>query len=816
MNNMKTTTIAILLIFVSAITQGKAIDGTVSDSLGFDKMIAQTPAMLLQGRISGIRVSATDGSINGPINTNIRGINTLRGDSQPLWIIDGTVVNASLNENNSAFWQYGEMCFTSPLNALSLINVNDIESIEVLKNISGTSIYGSKGANGVIIVKTRHPEQKGFAVNLSSNIALNTPYVTADGTRTSVSHNHYLSLMDVRKKTSLLISGFFKQNIATTKNSDNLSGGFRANFDVRANSVFSMGLNASVAVGKMNSTTGTSYFGRPSMTLNMLSPDSFYDSVDDWLSDYDDLAKEQRAGGSIYLALDFTPELRLKGTFGVDYQSVDRNIWYGSKTDFGFKKNGAASIMGTSVFNYNADAVFSWNKCFSGNHKLTLKAGVEMSGIWTKYNTSNGVDFFSHFLRANGLSLASSKPQHHKFTHEYYTMGFYGSADYSLFGILNLDALVRFDRTARYDDSRFTPYKAFNAAFDIHKLAFSDFTAVSSLSLIAGYGEAGKEKYVPYGLYGDYLYSGYPEIPQSLEMYYEAANRLKSKEYNVGVDLGFVSDRIKLKAVYYDKTTEDTFTSWCFGKKGQQYWDKAPRQDDFSVSSTIANRGFEFDLNATCLDNKSVTWTVFANASYNINQLLKVDDKDSNGKAVGNNLRVNTNSAGYPVGSLVGYTTNESGEIVDYIPDNKINWIDKTIIGNPIPKVLGALGTTLTIRNWTVDAIANGAAGFSVLNLGRLLKEGGSSSEITDKYVEKGDYIRLGRLSVNYSNDLKSVKWIKKLSVSLSALNLFTLSSYRGWNPDSNCFSTTSSSAGIDYGSFPSTRSFVLGLNITF
>ena len=85
-----------------------ADNGTVlRDTLGFEKAVSQTPATLVKGKVSGVRVSSVDGSPNGAINTNVRGINALRGDSQPLWVVNGVILTNGLSQNLNAFWQKG-------------------------------------------------------------------------------------------------------------------------------------------------------------------------------------------------------------------------------------------------------------------------------------------------------------------------------------------------------------------------------------------------------------------------------------------------------------------------------------------------------------------------------------------------------------------------------------------------------------------------------------------------------------------------------------------------------------------------------------
>lgn len=816
---MRINSIIIAFILLGAGSMQSNAQNAVVDSLEFDKALATTPATMLQGRISGVRVSPIDGNVNGAVSTLVRGVNSLRSDSQPLWIVDGVIINSDLNRNKDAFFQYGEKSFTSPLNALAGLNEYDIESIEVLKDLSATAIYGTRGANGVIIVKTRLPKSEGLKVNWRSNVGVSMSGESLDGTDTGLSHNHYLSVSGANGQTKFNVSGYLRRTEGIFDANNATFGGLRAAFDTHANSFLWFGMNSAISIGNMNSVAGTAYFGQPSVTMTLRNPDFFPgNSFEGWKADYDDNAVDRRVSNSIYVTLNFTPALSLRTSLGLDFENNNRYIWYGNGTSFGYEMNGAASILGSSIFKYNAKSELTWNRYFSNDHHLVAKAAVEALGEWTKFNTMNGTDFFSHVLRARGLRLAASKAVLHKFNHEYGTWGVYADVNYSFRDIAGVNAVLRADNTPRYDDGRMSLYKGADAWFDLRSAFFPGNSIVSTLRLTGGYGEAGREQYVPYGLYSEYISGSYPAVDSSLQMFYEGLNRVKSVEGNVGVDLGFASDRVKLHVAYYDKLTNDAFYAYRFGREDSSgyYWKYATRADEFSQSSLIGNRGFEADLDVRIIDTKKVKWTLNANASYNVCQMLRVDAADASGRAVGDGVFANANAVGFTVGALYGFRVDENGAYVDKTGDGIINEFDKDIIGNPNPKISGGIGTTLQVAGFTLDLLANGAAGFDILNMNELLFNEAAPYQISETYVEKGDYLRLSRVSLGYSIPMKKVKWVKDLNVSVSALNLLTLSSYSGWNPEVNCFGSTYLSSGIDYGSYPTARSIVAGISLKF
>jgi len=258
------------------------------------------------------------------------------------------------------------------------------------------------------------------------------------------------------------------------------------------------------------------------------------------------------------------------------------------------------------------------------------------------------------------------------------------------------------------------------------------------------------------------------------------------------VDFGFAEDRLTFYLGYYNKKSTDTFTAYSFGEQGEEYYGWTDRKDDFSQATTISNKGFEAEVCAEIVKSSNLNWTVDANVAFNTNAVTEVSANDVNGRSVGNGLVVNKNVVGNPVSAI--YDANG-------------------MIGNPLPKAFGGLGSTWTFGNWSVDLLANGAFGFDILNLNDMLFD---KATVSSKYIEKGNYLRLSRLSAGYTIPIKKVEWIDKVSVSATALNLFTLTGYSGWNPEVNCYGSSCYNYGIDYGSYPTARALVLGVCLNF
>ena len=130
---MRTSSKSILSALLALAVQAGYAQNTVKDSTGLCTSSADNILELLRGQISSVRVSSIDGNPVGALNINIRGLNSLRTDNLPLFVIDGAILNTGLNQNLDAFWQYGEQSYTSALDPMAFLSPSEIESIEVLK-----------------------------------------------------------------------------------------------------------------------------------------------------------------------------------------------------------------------------------------------------------------------------------------------------------------------------------------------------------------------------------------------------------------------------------------------------------------------------------------------------------------------------------------------------------------------------------------------------------------------------------------------------------------------------------------------------------
>ena len=798
------------------------------DSLDVAATSARSVTDMMVGRFSGVHVSSIDGNPNNKVMTNIRGINGVRGDNQPLWIVDGVMLSNNVGQNIGAFWQkggvttkgdelpdYSQLSYSTPLNDLIFLNPSEIESIEVIKDLSAVAKYGSLGANGVVIVNTGKDVRDEMVVSFKANVAGEFASSDNPAARAGVSHNYTLSLGGSLRNTNYNISAYYKDMNYPIRNTGSEFGGLSLGFRSEASSIVQFGLNTILTIGELENAAGAAYFGHASNMLLARNHDMFAgETLTGWQKDYDDDLSSGRALLSAYFNVKFLNSLKLNMSFGADLSNDRRSFWYGDGTAFGKSSKGAASIITSTFLNYNANVNLTYNQYFALRHHVTAIISADVIGSNDRYGVMNGTTFELPYLRAKGLASMGSRAVPYRFARTYSLIGANASVSYDYDNVVGVNALLRSDFKLKYHQNNPVLYPSADMYLDLRKFFFSSSKAVSGLKLVGGYGLAGKDTFLPYEMLFGYL-NTVPSVETGSEVYYDGFGEAISSEWNIGFNLGLFADRVNISAKYYDKLTADKFSVWSFCKKTGDYWVESQLGKEIHSSiANLNNRGVEFDLNATPVMTHDFKWNIWGNVSYNMNSVADIAYDDMAGAAIGKNTSFNITASGYQVGALFGFTSLDDGTLIDLTGDGILTDADKVVLGNTTPAVHGAFGTDVSWKRFTIDLMVDGAAGHTIADLNSMIKDG--TDQLSDKYVENASWFRLSRISLNYNVPLADSKFIKGLNICLSGTNLFTISKYSGWNPSANSFGNNVSSTGLDYGSFPMFRSVVLGVSANF
>lgn len=803
--------LSILIALVACVTSyARTIE---VDSLHTSQGIYSDLADLIKGQVAGVRSS----SINDEdLRIDIRGLNTLRANTFPLLIVDGAIMSNAPAQMVQPFFQYGDSGYLSMSGGISGLNIYDIESVEILKNTSATAIYGSKGANGVILIKTRQSDRDKMSIDVNSNLGLRISEVTAEGITPAIQHYHNLAIGSKGKSSHFRLSAFFRDTDGVYAGTGSESYGARATFGANRTDKMVFGGTFSLYMNQTKTPSSTAWYGAPSLTLTSrkIYPFSYNDpsrinSIEGWLADYDNHANNFRTTDNVYLNLKLAPGFFWKNNVGVDFQQNTRNIWYGNGTTFGNANNGAAAILNTSLLNLNASSAFEFSRYINSVNNISASLAFEFITQQNKYNSMTGTDFFSHELRAKGLTLMESKAVVRHFTTSFLNPAASLNLHYDYKSLVGADIHARYDTYLEYDrNSDFIDsfYPAVNVYADLKGLLMSDSTVLSGLRIEGGYGVSGTRQLLPYNTFGLYSTGGYPIVSDEIQAYYKGMNRVICSEYNATVKASFMNDKLSVAATYYDRTIDDSMSIYCSGKQKSENvttWISTPMTVAAAYNSRILNRGVELELGGTPLRNSRSELEMRITAAYNFNNLTAVDSADEKGLYLNSyNMYATVNQKGYPVSSIYGYTLDN---------DNVVN--GEGIIGTTIPTITGGFDIRYRIGDFHISALADWAAGHDILNMNRMLASG--QEYVSEAFVEKGDYLRLARVSASYDFNF-SKKHIRSLSISLSANNLLTATSYSGWNPDVNSFGYTNLSYGLDYGSCPMVRNIVLGIAVKF
>jgi len=758
------------------------------DTLGATQAAAHSLAELLEGELAGVRVSRTGTDALSPVSIDIRGTSTLRGDDQPLWIVDGAMIENVSGTNVNPFWNYSEVGRTSGINTYFQLSPYDIESIEILKDASATAIYGSRGAAGVIIVKTKLSGDCGrggrdLGVQWNSNVG----YEFNGG----LVHNHYLNYGSSKRNTSFNASLAYR-NVsrgADAIGSDDLT--FRMSFETKSAKVLWAGASFLGGLGGFDN-TGTR------------------------LNDYQDDGKRYGATGSVWLRFNICPGLDWTTTAGGDYRGVNRFIWYGSGNSIGAAYKGLAGITNNTALSYNVNSALNFSRYLAIKHKLTVRAGAEFYGAYNTYNSLAAHDYFAQELKARGISISNSTRPTYAFTESPMHYALFGNVGYSFDEMVGVNLTYRADKTLNAFDGRFDQYPAGDLWLDFHNMFFKSSKVVSALRVDGGLGYSGNEKSLLYPFFSTVIDSQtVPDIEKARRNYFDARSYQRLREWNVGFKAGFISDRIVVEGKWFDRLTDDSFDIFDSGvMDAAGKWQKTTPVLNSSRSSSFTCRGYELALSAVAIKTRNVVWTLKGNFTQSKTQVLGGDDADVwyNPGYNGSGYYA-ANIKGMPVGTIMGYEVGSDGYYKDIVPDGVITTADCVVLGNLIPEFYGGFGTTLRLYDFTLDLDADYAAGFNVIDGASMLAE--NRSVLTSRYVSRGDYLRLTRAALAYNIPLPACA-VKGLSVTLSGHNLFTLSRFAGSYPEASPFGLNPLARGNDYYGAALKPSVILGVCIKF
>ncbi|SEE41958.1 TonB-dependent receptor [Prevotella sp. lc2012] len=887
---------------------------------------------LLQGNAPGVYVNGGDSQLGGLVNVRIRGTSTLNGNKEPLYVIDGIIMNDATEDvgNPNSGGGTGSDPVQTTQSGLTGINPQDIQSIEVLKDASATAIYGSRASNGVVLITTKQGKSGKAKINLTTGISfdraskhinvLNAEEYIAyrnekeedfykadfhpenrDWQRelfhTAITQSYRLSANGGNDKANYYVAGGYLDNKGIIRNTGLSQADLRVNYQYKLNNNLALKGTFSMMRRVNDMTTGTDGQGnqRTSLTRHavLAKPFANVDPEDDddtglqltptnWLTDYEDHSEENRTMASIALDYKIIKGLTFHLMGSYDNRDKTRSRWYSTGVYTGMKVNGQLGYSELRSLKKGLEALFYYDYTLNHVHHLSGTAGVTYERRDANRYGMLGEDFSILSLGIDGIGYANKTyTNSHSMTNET-TASSLVRMNYNYLDRYLVTLTGRVDGSSKFQKgNRYSFFPSVALAWRVNQEQFlKDSQWLSNLKVRLGWGMTGNQSisaYATQNTYGNVEYStGSGQNIVGLEPSKIANPDLKweaTTQVNAGIDFGAFNNRLTFSIDAYHKETNDILQSMNTAVS-------TGYSSIYVNCGSIQNNGIEVAVNAVPVSTKDFTWTIGANLSHNKNRITDLGlpltkyGTEFYEAYYGTNLSYYASAAfpvnifikGKPIGLFWGYKTNgifqsdeqanglvyngdalKAGDIayVDTNEDGVINTEDRVILGDPNPDFTFGFNTSLTYKDFTLSAQFHGSVGNEVVNANKLdntntyydyniLREayfdawradkpsttypriGVPLSELTDRLIEDGSFLRLGSLSLTWNVPVKPVKLINAMQLTLTGRNLFTITNYSGYNPDINSFSNDPKRIGIDYGSAPITRSYSCTLNVTF
>lgn len=876
------------------------------------KMPAAQVADLLQGRIAGLSIVNSSGAAGAAPTLRVRGVNSIKADGGPLVVIDGF-----------------------PGGNLSAINPADIKSIEVLKDASSTAIYGSRGANGVILITTKSPKESKLSVDYNGYVVAGTPadkpsimpvnefarmandwnqayygkdlyterqitnftngYDTYDYMGNiindyAISHSHDISIKGGNDKMSFLFSTQYIHNKGIAGHSTNDRWNYRLKVDANITKKLKFGANF---YGMINSAAGNNFSGQYSLlTLAQQFPQTVlpYDKEGNLTQGTIDntgiynpigFIDEQKRNNNedmtfnnwlqAYISYEIIPGL----TFRNEQQINIGNRFYGTTSSKqsmnGFLKGKSlATYYDANSWGWRMTNTLNYTKELNKNNRINATIGVEesLSRSYIMRQTAEGLT--SESIGWKNMMLAETSKLEDNEVSKTTAISYFGRINYVLMNRYMATVTFRRDGSSLLSyDHRWDNFPSFSLAWNLKEESFlKNINSLDQLKLRYGYGVSGNQAVAAYSAYTQYDATiGNGQIAYTLVPGNPILKWEKTHQHNYGVDAAFLNGRISFTFDYYDKKTKDAINTVVL-----------PADTGLSSglrnAAEISNKGFEITLGITPITAKDFYWKADISLAHNKAKIEKLGDIDSDFMEIGTGWG---NSfyryfVGEPIGAIYGlqstgvWSTEEynnpdikkptsptvrpgSYKYVDQNDSGTIDADDYVIIGNGQPKFNWGMNNSFTYKNFDLNIFLIGFHGFDIYNYprARLTSSLSPFPELAERwiagknenaiiagfgkdrdaitspetvasstFIEKGDFVKLKSITLgyNFSKGLLSKINLSAARVYFSIKNVCTITKYSGNDPELSISNPLR--PGLDMGTYPSQREYLLGLNVSF
>ena len=924
-------------------------DEFIQPSVGsFDQM--------LQGKVPGVQISQTSGAPGGNVNILVRGVSSITGGNQPLYVIDGFPIGSG--GGGSDMRGYGGASYSSSgmanntgnrINPLTSINPSDIESIEILKDASATAIYGSRGANGVVIITTKRGSYETAQISVDASYGFqevankldmmnarqyaefvadgrdnarefaggsiddpnevrnvahrvrpefrNPESITTDTDwqdvlfRVAPVRNLQVSSQGGTDKTRFFLSGGYFSQEGIIVNSDYNRFNLRVNVDAEISNRIRIGTSTYGSYGFGRFANTESHYGQGGLLSNALAASPtipVYDSEGNYYFDQDDVTdglgflanvlavsegtedmrKVMDVFTNNYLEIDFTDDLMFRSSVGVNFSTNNIRLWRSSAVPNFTTLNypATAGVTKTESVNWLNENTLTYNKIFADQHFVNGVVGFTAQKNSFDRMSAGASDFPTEYVKFISAGIVNAGTQT---ISEWALLSMMARLNYSFDSRYMFTATIRRDGSSRFGNNyKWGSFPSISVGYNLSEENFmEEVDFISNLKLRASYGISGNNQignYTHIGLLSPTRYVENNTLQPGLVPSTLANDDLtweKSKQTNLGIDLGLFKDRLSLTVDVYKDLKTDLLLAV-----------QLPAASGYNSSTQnigdIENKGFEFGLNTVNIKKNKFEWNSNFTFSANRNKVLKLATEGGRisnspfqitevGSPISsffliNKLGVFMNSSELD-GAALYHPQTQAGDLKfeDVNGDGVINQSDRKIVGTPWPDFTWGLDNTFSFGPVSLSVSLVGSQGaYTYLEAGgALLGSNGVQNGlvITDRrwrsesdpgegimprairsnhalgfgtsshYLFESSFIRIRNLMLAYDmpKDLATRLHLSNLNMYVNVSNLYTHTDYPGYDPESSTTGDNVVNAGIDYLNYPLPRTFTFGIKFS-
>lgn len=732
-----------------------------------------TPQQLMQGSFSGVNISQNSGKPGGSNTIRVRGGTSITASNDPLYVIDGVPISTSAGVNQSNISTSTTDFFDQePVNPLANINPGDIESINILKDASATAIYGSRGANGVIMITTKKGKQGVRQLDYSFNLGISTvakklDVLTGDEYRstvsdlgltlddkgmntdwqdiifrTAISQNHHLSFMSGSEHTNYRASvGYSNQN-GILKGSGMKSANGRVNINHKAlNDKLKLDMNLSYGEtdsdqAPLSNTVGSemgssmlyeAYVFNP--TYPIYNEEGDYYDVPPYRVNPASFSKElldkrstSQFLGNLTADWNFYKPFTFQVNVGYNKNTINRNSYISKSNLLGNSNNGYVTVQKLSDYSKLLETILKYNQDF-GNHHINAMIGYSWQYFYDEGQTTKAYGFLSDNFKWYSLAAAQTVESISSYAESNTLISMYGRVNYNFADKYLLTATVRRDGSSRFGSgNKWGIFPSVAASWRISQEDFFRNDVVSDLKLRASFGITGSQEIGNYNslstlgaLSNGYLIGG-KKITIVLPQQYTNPDLKweQTAQTDIGIDFGLLNGKIRGSIDWYYKRTTDLLLSVAV---------PSPSLITKQIANvgTVTNQGVELDLAFDLMRRKNFTWEANLNLSHNENKVVSL----SNGKWTGDNMQVAPCQGqglsgtyaqlimpGQPIGTFYGKRFTGIKDGVEQFANNG----EPEVIGCAQPDLTFGIGTNLQYKNWNLSLNFRGSVGNDIYN----------------------------------------------------------------------------------------------------